>query len=278
MRSRKLLFSLAAILGLALAIPAAAGGGSYATVNGLRMYYEVQGTGRPLVMLHGATCTIESCLGKVRPPLAKGWKTVSPEQQGHGRTADIDRQFTFEQMAEDTVALLRQLDIKNADFFGYSDGGNVALRIAMRHPDLVRKVVILGTNYNNDGLAPGILEAIKNSKAEEVPKVLRDGYAKVAPDPKGWPTLIAKVVKQTVDFQGWPPEAMRSIKAPILVMVGDADVVRPEHAVEMFKLLPQAQLAVLPGTDHFAPLQRSDWIASMTKAFLDAPMPKPDKK
>lgn len=108
--------------------------------------------------------------------------------------------------------------------------------------------------------------------------MLRDGYAKVAPDPKGWSTLIAKVVKQTVDFQGWPPEAMRSIKAPILVMVGDADVVRPEHAVEMFKLLPQAQLAVLPGTDHFAPLQRSDWIASMAKAFLAAPMPKPDKK
>ena len=176
--------------------------------------------------------------------------------------------------AEDTAAILQQLQIQNADFFGYSDGGNAALRIAMRHPGLVRKLVVLGTNYNNDGLVPGLVEAFKSMKAEDIPKEFRDAYVKVAPDPKRWPTLVAKVMKQALDFKGWRPEDIKSIKAPTLVMIGDGDIVRPEHAVQMFRLLPHAQLAVLPGSDHFAVVQRADWILSMTKAFLDAPMPK----
>lgn len=251
--------------------------GRYASVNGLKMYYEIQGTGRPLVLLHGGLCTIEACLGKVRPPLATNRKTVAVEQQAHGHTADIDRPLTFEQMADDTVALLRQLKIENADFLGYSDGGNVALRIAMRHPDLVRKLVVLGANYNNDGLVPGLVEAFKVLKAEDIPKEFQEAYAKVAPDPKQWPTLVAKVMKQALEFKGWRPEDIQSIRAPTLVMIGDADIVRPEHAVEMFHLLPHGQLAVLPVSDHFAPVQRPDWIVSMTKEFLDAPMPEQEK-
>ncbi|MGQ0569177.1 MAG: alpha/beta fold hydrolase [Armatimonadota bacterium] len=271
---KRSLIAIAAVVGLVVAAPASAAKGSYASVNGLKMYYEIQGTGRPLVVLHGGLCTIEACLGKVRPPLAKARKTIAIEQQGHGRTADADRPLTFEQMAEDTAAVLRQLKIERADFFGYSDGGNVALRIAMRHPALVRKLVVFGTNYNNDGLVPGLVEAFKVMKAEDIPKEFREAYVKVAPDPKQWPTLVAKVMKQALEFKGWRPEEIKSIKAPTLIMIGDADIVRPEHAVEMFRLLPHAQLAVLPGTDHFAPVHRADWIVSMTKAFLDAPMPK----
>lgn len=274
MRFAKQMIAIAAVVGLVLAAPAAAAKGSYASVNGLKMYYEIQGTGRPLVLLHGGMCTIEGCLGKVRPPFAKARRTIAIEQQGHGRTADIDRPLTYEQMAEDTAAVLRQLKIQDADFFGYSDGGNIALRIAMRHPALVRKIVVIGTNYNNDGLVPGLVEAFKTMKAEDIPKEFRDAYVKVAPDPKRWPTLVAKVMKQGLEFKGWRPEDMKSIKAPTLVMIGDGDIVRPEHAVEMFRLLPHAQLAVLPGSDHFAVVQRADWIISMTKAFLDAPMPK----
>lgn len=273
--SKRNLIATAAAIALILAAPvAAASVGRYATVGPLKMYYEIQGSGRPLVLLHGGLCTIEACLGTLRAPLAKTRKTIAVEQQGHGRTADIDRPLTFEQMAEDTAALLRQLKVQNADFFGYSDGGNVALRIAMRHPSLVRKLVMFGTNYNNEGLVPGLVEAFKTVKAEDIPKAFREAYEKVAPDPKRWPTLVAKVMKQALEFKGWRPEEMKSIKAPTLVMIGDSDIVRPEHAVEMFRLLPHAQLAVLPGSDHFAVAEGADWVLWMTKAFLDAPMPK----
>lgn len=245
----------------------------YATVSGLRMYYEIEGTGRPLVLLHGGLCTIESCLGKIRPALARSFQTLAIEQQAHGRTHDLNRPLTFEQMAEDSAVLLRQLEIRNADFLGYSDGGNVALRIAMRHPDLVRKVVVIGTNYSNDGLIPGLLEAFKIMRAEDVSKELQEAYSQVAPDPKQWPTLVSKVMRQSLEFKGWRPEEMRSIKAPSLVMIGDADIIRPEHAIEMARLLPRAQLAVLPGTDHSAPMTRADWIVPMVNAFFDSPRP-----
>jgi len=245
----------------------------YVLVNGLNMYYEIQGTGRPLVLIHGGVSTIDTNFGKVRPPLAKNWKTVAVELQGHGHTADIDRPLTFEQMAEDIAALLRQLQIENADFVGYSIGGGVALRIAMRYPDLVRKLIVIGTTYNNDGLVPGLVGAFKTMKPEDIPVEFREAYARTAPDPKQWPTLVAKVMRLLLEFKGWRPEDIQSIKAPVLVMIGDADVVRPEHAVQMFRLLPYAQLAVLPGTDHFLPMQRSDWAVPMIEAFLNAPMP-----
>jgi pimeloyl-ACP methyl ester carboxylesterase len=267
------LAAIAAVLALALAAPASAANGSYASVNGLKMYYEIEGTGRPLVLLHGGLCTIEVCLGKLRPALAKGWKTIAIEQQAHGRTADRDRPLTHEQMAEDTAALLRQLKVRNADFFGYSMGGSIALRVALRHPDLVRKVVIIGTSFNNEGLIPGLVENIKALKPEEVPPQFREGYEKVAPDPKRWPALVAKMRTVLSESKGLRAEDIKSIKAPTMVMLGDADIVRPEHAVEMFRLLPHGQLAVLPASDHFAPMQRPAWISSMTRAFLVAPMP-----
>ena len=195
------------------------------------MYYEVQGDGRPLVLIHGGMCTIDTCFGKLRPPLAKTWKTLSVELQGHGHTADIDRPLTFEQMTEDTVARLRQLKIENADFVGYSIGGGVALRIAMRYPDFVRKLVVIGTPYNNEGLVPGLLENLKTMKPEDIPAEFREAYAKVAPDPNHWPMLVAKVMKMVQESKGLQPEDIQSIKAPVLVMLGDADIVRPERAV-----------------------------------------------
>ena len=238
------------------------------------MYHEIHGTGRPLVLLHGGLTTIDSSFEKVLPSLAKTRQVIAIEQQGHGHTADIDRLLAFGQMADDTASLLRQLTIEGADFFGYSDGGNVALGIGIRHPDLVRKLLVAGTNYNNDGLCPEILEFRKHATPEDLGGELRDAYTRVAPNPEDWPTLVAKVMKLGVESKGWRPEDIQSINAPAMVMVGDADIVRPEHAVQMFRLLPHAQLAVLPGTGYWAPVQRPDWIVSMIKAFLDAPMPK----
>jgi pimeloyl-ACP methyl ester carboxylesterase len=268
---KRILVAWTALLAIA---PASAAEGSYASVNGLKMYYELEGSGRPLVLLHGGVCTIEVCMGKIRPPLAKAWRTIAIEQQGHGRTADIDRPLSYEQMAEDTAALLRSLKVRNADFFGYSMGGGIALRIAVRHPELVRKVVVMGTPYGNDGLVPGLMENFKNLKAEDIPQQFRDAYAKTAPDPSQWPTLVAKIKNLMLDAKGLSPEQIQSIKAPTMVMIGDADIVRPEHAVEMYRLLPHGQLAVLPASTHFAPMERPGWVSSMTRAFLGAPMPK----
>jgi pimeloyl-ACP methyl ester carboxylesterase len=272
---RKQLIQGAAALGLLVAVPvlAAAETGNYAAINGLKMYYQVQGTGRPLVLLHGGVCTIESCMGQLRAPLAKTWRTIAMEQQAHGRTADIDRPLSVEQMAEDTAALLRQLKVANADIVGYSMGGGIALHLALRHPDLVRKVVIFGTNYNNEGFPPGFLEGFKALKPEQVPAAFREVYEKVAPDPKRWPQLVEKIKDMALTSKGLKAEEMKSIKAPVLVMVGDRDIVTAEHAVQMFRLLPNGKLAVLPDTDHFGFTIRGEWVLSMTQAFLDAPMP-----
>jgi pimeloyl-ACP methyl ester carboxylesterase len=259
-----------ALLALLLALSTAAIAGEFASVNGLRMYYEVEGEGRPLVLVHGGMCTIEACLGKLRPAFTKDWRTIAPELQGHGRTADIDRPLTMDQLTEDIAALLRQLDVRNADFFGFSIGGGIALRLALKHPQLVHKAVIYGVQYSNEGLVPGLLESLKTLKAQDMPPRFRDGYARVAPDPTKFQTLVTKIGAMVASDQGVSPQAIRSIQAPILVMVGDGDFVRPEHAVAMYRLLPHGQLAVLPQSTHFAPLDRPEWVGSMARAFLEA--------
>jgi pimeloyl-ACP methyl ester carboxylesterase len=183
--------------------------------------------------------------------------------------------LAFEQMVDDTAALLRPLKIEEADFFGWSDGGIIALQIAIRHPELVRKLVVTGSYYNHDGMVPEVRKVLAHLTPEDIPE-LREAYAKTAPNPEHWPTLVAKVKKlgEFEGWQGWRLEDIRSINAPALVMVGDADIVRLEHAVQMLRLLPHAQLAVLPGTDHGTLLQRPDGVVSMIEVFLNAPMPK----
>lgn len=247
--------------------------GQYASVNGLKMYYEVEGQGRPLVLLHSGLCTIELCFGKLRPAFTKHWRTIAPELQGHGRTADIDRPLSMDQMTEDVAALLRKLKVRDADVFGHSIGGGIALRLALKHPELVRKAVIFGVQYNNDGLTPGLAEKLETLTAADVPPKFRAAYAKVAPDPSKFPMLVQKINAMVLREKGVSPEELKTIRAPILVMIGDTDFVRVEHAVEMFRLLPHGQLAVLPLSTHFAPLDRPQWVASMMRAFLTAPMP-----
>jgi pimeloyl-ACP methyl ester carboxylesterase len=280
---------------LCLAMAAAAGGGpgasaaptrvenGYAAVNGLEMYYEIHGAGRALVLLHGGGSTIETTFGKVLPSLVRSRQIIGVEQQGHGRTADIDRPLTFEQMADDTAALLRHLQIERADVLGFSNGANVALQIAIRHPDLVRKIVVASGFFRSDGLAPELREMFKHATADNMPAALRDAYVEVAPDPERLPTLVAKLMQMLSGFEDIRPEEMRRVAAPAMVMIGDADIVRPEHAVEMFRLLPNARLAVLPGADHGGYLgevtaaDRDSHLPDLTvrliEAFLDAPMP-----
>jgi pimeloyl-ACP methyl ester carboxylesterase len=241
----------------------------YAAVNGLKMYYEIHGTGKPLVVLHGAFGW-----ATVQPTLAKDRQVIAVELQGHGHTADIDRPLTYEQMADDTAALLKELKIEQADFFGYSMGGNVALAVAIRHPKLVRKVAINGSHYGRieDAYDPETLKQFKTLSSDFAPAILKAPYDKVAPDPKQWPMLVAKVKKMGLDFTGFAREDMKSIKADVLITLGDRDAVRPEHAVEMFRLIPNAQLAVFPGGDHFTLWTNPDKVLVPIATFLDAPM------
>ena len=263
--------------------------GNYAEVNGLNMYYEIHGTGQPLVVLHGAYMTIDA-MGEVVPALAETRQVIAVELQGHGRTADIDRPLTYEQMADDIAALLRHLVIEKADVFGYSMGGGVAFQVAIRHPEVVRKLVVASASYTSDGMHPELLEMIPTLTPEVFAgSPIEEAYLRTAPNPDDFPTLVAKLKRLDMEPFAWPPEDIRGIAAPTLLIIGDSDAIRLEHAVELFQLLgggvmgdlaglPKSQLAVLPGTTHFVPpgsavLDRADWLLSMIPPFLDAPMP-----
>jgi pimeloyl-ACP methyl ester carboxylesterase len=249
----------------------------YAPVNGLRMYYEIHGiaTGYrpPLVLLHGGGSTIETSFGKVLGSFARTRKVIAFEQQGHGRTADVDRPFSFERSADDAASLLGYLKIGKADFYGYSNGGNIALQIAIRHPELVRKLIVASAMFKREGLSPEFWESMKHATLESMPAELKEAYLKTAPHPERLQAFHDKSVRRMLEFTDWPSETLRSIDAPTMVMVADGDIVRPEHAVEMFRLLPRGRLAVLPDTDHMTLVRRADWQASMIEAFLDASAP-----
>jgi pimeloyl-ACP methyl ester carboxylesterase len=259
----------------------------YATVNGLQMYYEIHGKGPPLVLLHGAFSNIETDFAELLPALAKKRQVIAIEQQAHGHTADINRPLTYEQMADNTAALLRRLDVKNADFLGYSMGGGIATYIAIRHPDLVRKFVFAGgAGHGPEGFYPEVLEGEEKMKPEDFAGTpWLDAYKRIAPNPRDWPKLVDKIRALDLNWRGLRPEEIQVIKAPALLIIGDADVVRPEHVVQMFRLLgggvagdlvglPRSQLAVLPGTTHVTLIERTDWLLSMVTAFLEAPMAK----
>lgn len=241
----------------------------YAPVNGLEMYYEIHGSGEPLLLLHGGVTTIDTSFGQIIPVLAETRQVIAVEQQAHGHTADIDRELTFDNMAADTSALLGHLGISQADVFGYSDGGNVGLGLAIRHPALVRRLVVAGTNYNRDGMKQEFLEMMANASPEDIPPPLRESYAGVAPRPDDWPVLVEKVRKLGTEFQGWSEGEIGSISAPTLVVTGDSDIVRLEHSLELYRLLPQANLAVLPMTHHGMRLNQPSWLVPILDEFLD---------
>jgi pimeloyl-ACP methyl ester carboxylesterase len=259
---------------------------SYASVNVLQVYYEIHGTGRPLVLLHGAFSAIGTSFGELLPALAETRQVIAFELQAHGRTADIDRPLSIEQMADDTAAALRHLGIAKADIFGYSMGASVALHLAIRHPDVVRKLVLASVTYNLSGVHPGLMEGLADMKPEMMfGSPWHEEYTRIAPNPENFATLFAKKTQMDRNIKDVQAEVIQSIKAPTLLIIGDSDLVRPEHAVEMFRLLgggifgdtpaglPNSQLAVLPGTSHVTLVHRADLLLSIIPPFFDAPMP-----
>jgi pimeloyl-ACP methyl ester carboxylesterase len=264
----------------------APGASGYAEVNDLEMYYEIHGSGPPLVLLHGAFSAIGTSFGELLPALAETRQVIAFELQAHGRTADIDRPLSIEQLADDTAAALRLLGIAQADIFGYSMGASVALHLTIRHPDVVRKLVLASVTYNLSGVHPGLMEGLADMKPDMMfGSSWHEEYIRIAPNPDNFATLFAKKTQMDRNIKDVPAEVIQSIKAPTLLIIGDSDLVRPEHAVEMFRLLgggifgdtpaglPNSQLAVLPGTSHVTLVHRADLLLSIIPPFLDAPMP-----
>ena len=250
--------------------------GHYATVNGLRMYYEVHGSGRPLVLLHGALTTIQGSFGKILPTLACSRQVIAVELQAHGHTADIDRPFSNENSADDVAALLRQLHIDQADILGYSMGGSTAIRIATRHPELVRKLVVISAGFDLSGLSPEVQQFMSAIDSQNAPwaDVFKAEYQQVAPRPNDFPRLLQRVKESVVNTRDVTVQQLSAIHSPTLIVVGDRDIVPLEHLIRFYRALPNGQLAIFPATDHFPGMvDRADWQLAMIPAFLDAPLP-----
>jgi pimeloyl-ACP methyl ester carboxylesterase len=262
--------------------------GRYADVNGLHLYYATQGSGRPLILLHGGLGTGDM-FGPVRAELAAQHQVITPDLQGHGRTADIDRPLDVRLMADDIAALIRQLGLDKPDLVGYSLGGGVALMTAIKYPELVRKVVVASAHIRYDALDPQMYaqqEQVGAAAADALKGTpMYEGYVAVAPRPEDFPRLLDKIgasMKQPFDFS----DEVQGLQVPTMIVAGDADMAPPSHYVEVFKLLdgglrdggwmgegrPKGghALAILPGLTHYN-LGISPLFASVTLSFLDQP-------
>jgi len=220
----------------------------YANVNGLRMYYELHGTqGFPLVLVHGGGSTITTTFGRILPMLARTHRVIAVEMQAHGHTRDIDRPFTFTQDADDIAALLDTLHVAQADVFGFSNGGTTALQVGIRHPGKVRRLIIASSNYKRDGMVDGFWEMMEKGTFADMPQIFKDELRKIDPSDAAAHALFDRDSKRMLAFKDIPDQDIKSIQAPALVLDGDRDVVRVEHAVEISRLLPHGRLCILPG-------------------------------
>lgn len=242
----------------------------YAPVNGLKMYYEIEGTGSPLVYIPH----VFGFAGlQAFPALTQNHAVITADLQGHGRTADIpERPFSLQQHAEDVVGLLRHLGIPKADFFGVSYGGGIATLIAVRHPDMAGRVATYGATFG----PPEVAHNLEMLRFDEPPtpdgrahRFNRDSYRQVAPDPDDWPRIWDKAV--AMRWEGFSNEELASIESPLLIALGDHDFVRLEHALDTFRRIPRAELAVIPDASHFASLSEPDRVIPVVKHFLEKP-------
>ncbi|MCC9600955.1 alpha/beta hydrolase [Stieleria sp. JC731] len=241
----------------------------YAPVNGLQLYYEVHGAehdGIPLVLIHGGGSTIESNWSRMIPLLAKSRKVIAFEEQGHGHTKSIDRPFTFENSASDLAALLDVLNVETADVLGFSNGGNIALQFGRLHPTKVNRLVVISAMYRRDGMIAGFWNMFTNPDISMMPEALKAADRKINPDPQHLQQLFEQDSTRMASFKDWPDEYITGIKAPTLVVVGDQDVVLPEHALRMSRLLPAGRLLVVPG-------KHGDFLGDVLSDRLDSQVP-----
>ncbi len=263
----------------------------YAPVNGLDIYYEIRGSGQPLVLLPGGFWTVEA-MGELVPQLATTRRVIGVELQGHGHTADTERALRFELMADDIAALIRHLGLEQADLFGFSLGGGVGLQTAIRHPEVVHKLVLASTAFKRDGWYPEVLAGMASISVDTFAGTpIHDAYLQTSPRPEAWPVFVAKMRHLLSEDYDWT-EGVAALTIPTLILVGDADGLRLAHAVEFFGLLggskadgdmgglPRASLAVLPATTHvgWAPpyhglMSRTHLLLPIITEFLDSASP-----
>lgn len=259
----------------------------YAPVNGLMMYYEVHGAGgTPLLLLHGGLFNIDLQFGPLVQRFADTRQVIAVDFQAHGRTGDIDRSLTTANLESDVVGLLRHLNVARVDVFGYSVGGAVATELAIRHPELVRKIVVSSSSYSREGDRPENEAAVGEMTVDMIAGTpMEQEYLAKSPNPDKLQVLLDKLGQFDHDFEGWTKAEIEGIAAPTLITVGDCDAVRLDHAVRFLQLrggdvngdfvgVPASQLAVLPGTTHFSGLSRPSLVLELVVPFLDAPMPR----
>jgi pimeloyl-ACP methyl ester carboxylesterase len=259
----------------------------YAPVNGLKMYYEVHGSGEPVVLLHGAFMTITNNWTGWIGELSKTRKVIAVELQGHGRTADIDRDISSANLADDVAALLDHLKIPRADVIGYSMGGGVALQCAIRHPEKVRKVVSISSVFRHDGWVKEALDAFPQLTAEAFKgSPIETEYKKLSPTPNEFPNFVKHLLAAESKPDNLGADKLKATKAPMFFIHGDADGVRLDHIAEMFRLKggeimgdmrprSESRLAILPQSTHVTLMQRTAVIVPMVNDFFDA---KPQEK
>jgi pimeloyl-ACP methyl ester carboxylesterase len=259
----------------------------YAPVNGLKMYYEIHDNGDPVVLLHGSFMTITNNWTGMIAQLSKSRQVIAVEMQGHGRTADINRDFSYENLADHIAALLEYLKIKQADVVGYSMGGGVAMQLAIRHPEKVRKVVSISAVFRHDGWVKEALEMFPRLE----PGMFKGSpieieYKKLSPTPDKFDTFVKRVIQMDIKPYDFGAGELKATKAPMLFIHGDADGVRFDHIAEMFRLKggeifgdmrprSESRLAILPNTTHVTLMERLDVIVPMINDFLNA---QPQKK
>ena len=280
--------SIAVILSASILVQGQDSSGSgYAPVNGLRMHYEIHGQGETLILIHGGLGSSDM-FNAILPELSRRYEVITVDLQAHGRTADIDRPLSYEAMGDDIAGLIRYLKIPAADVMGYSVGGEVALRTAIQHSDVVKKLVIVSATYRRDGWYPEIIadESQLNAQTAEQMKQtpIYQSYAQIAPHPQDWPVLCTKLGNMFRQDYDWSAEVAK-IKLPVLLAFGDADAVRTASAVQFFELLgggrrdggwdgsgmSNVRLAILPGTTHYT-IFASAQLASVVTQFLNAPI------
>jgi len=259
--------------------------GNRVKVNGMQMYYEVSGAGDPIVVLHGAYMNIPS-MGAIIPMLAKTHKVYALELQGHGRTTDIDRPITYQNLADDVAAFMDAVRLPKADVFGYSMGAAAALQFAIRHPDKVNKLIAASVAYDAKGWQPAFTAMIPTMTPDMLAGTpLPAEYKKLAPNPNGFPELARKLIQLEKEPMAWEAD-VRKLKLPVLIISGDADVATLEHTVSLFRILgggemgdmgkplPAARLAVLPATSHTSVITQPDLLIAFVEPFLKGQTPK----
>ena len=246
----------------------------YADVNGLHMYYEVQGEGSPLVLLHGGVQSIDLSFAALIPELAGRHRLIGVELQGHGRTADIDRTRTPAALAGDVVALLDHLRIERAHVLGFSLGAAVTIELAVSHPDRVRSVVPISEPVRPNGMHEDHNDPSKYATSTRMPTAqdyadMQETYTRLSPHPERFTEFMSGQSKSAADLKGWSDEQLARITAPVLVVIGDHDFVTVEHGALMKELIPGSQLAVLPGTTHMTATKQVHLLVPLLAAFLD---------